>query len=397
MIGRNWSQSRIAGSLILLGTGLVASLGLAYLVSGRPGWLHLETAIYAVAIIQWMNLGTTLAAHGVPNLVFAQVSLDPRVHFRVGRQIRLRIVPITTTIALVIGVFFGAWAGLAAFLAIVMDATSAIWVADRNGRGRHLHAGIATLLNYPVFFFLVAIGAFIGHDGKGLILVSYVVASLSRFAWLAASHPSISANQDLAGAESFQMGLQSGLNYLLFRLDQLALGIFGALLVNMPDAFAPNYFFLAKYPELLGSAFVSLGTVFFPVYFLDVPFSWSRFQARVPRNAALGIAIVSFGTIVGLPLFLFAGGNSVGWFFALPFAVQSILILPVNVATYSWLRVRAFRPLLYSLGASTGIGMIMLAAIVGSGQFGSLAWVVPLQMALFIASFFLHALVQGKR
>lgn len=380
------ARSRVAGFLQLFGSGAIGALGLSLLASNR--WRLLPSADVArlLLFIQWETLGLTIAKCGLDTVVFAVVSHDASIRFGIGRTVVRRVLPL----ALVVGAagtgWFGLEAALALTLAMVSDAYATMAMADLNAHGRFGTSASSNLLNYPLFFALLAASASLRPLDVSFAEWAFAASSVARAAALWTARSRWRSRGQMMPAAQGAVAVQQALNYTLFRSDQLLLAL--PLAASLASV-TPSYLYLAKLPELAAGLLTIAGTVLFPALFdrgSERPRLVAWLQDGALKLALLATAILMVLGAGALWLFLWRGAGRIPALLAMPFLAHVALILPANALTY-WLLSRGYvRALLRAqvVGAAIGLPVALVALTAGNAPI--LALSVPLQLAIFTAA-----------
>jgi hypothetical protein len=137
----------------LLGAGILSSIGLILISSGRLKIFSTEKeTISFLFYLQWQVLGLTIIKLGLDQLVYAWVTENS--------QIRLAFIQVCKKIILPIAFFILlSYSKLNIFelfiisLSIFFDTFSLISVGTLNALNEFRKTSIASYLNYPLFFF----------------------------------------------------------------------------------------------------------------------------------------------------------------------------------------------------------------------------------------------------
>lgn len=376
-------RKALAGFVYLLGSSVVSAVGLILIASNRWSVFDTAAAVFLILFIQWQTLGLTIAKTGVEQVVFAMVSRDEGVFLDPARYVLRRALPLAIPFSVIVCFVFSPWAGAVALGTILLDTWSLIIMADLNARKRFGLAAVSNLLNYPLFFLgILALGRFV-EPTIPLTLALFLLASLVRCMFLAGNRFVSEGMREVSCTAGIGMGVQQGLNYLLFRLDQLVLALLGVRFLTEGDA--GLYVFLAKFPELAAGVMGVAATVIFPSLYLRYPFRRREIPARLARH---GLLITGYVAVMALVLLVYTRlrvGTDVSPWLLAPFLVHAVAIILVNNLTYSALRQGYLRRLLVNLALAVAAGLAMAAFLPFGFDLYLLAWIVPVQLLVFIA------------
>lgn len=391
---RSQASKSIVGILSLLGSGILSGVCLTLIASNRFSLIKPSLSIFIILFIQWQTLGLTIAKLGIDQIVFASISSNRQIYFKVKEYILVRILPLAILVALVISWVFSPWAALVTFISILLDTYSLMLVADLNARGLHIKASISNLLNYPVFFLMLIGGVYFLEFQENEILFIFGLSSFFRFAWTVNNKFIPKDAKAVDCRVSIRMGVQQVLNYCLCRLDQIVLPL---ILEEYKFIEASHKFiFLSKFTELLSAIVVIVGAVILPKVYISYPGNFSGIY-KSPRSQLNKVAIIFIilgmlsPAVMLLTYINFGYGSSINFTYTLPFLVHSWCIFPTYVITYSMMRQGYLYGLLRNLSISIGIGLVVFAIALyyKLSWEHTLPWLVPIQLITFIALAFI--------
>jgi len=377
-------RESIGGLAALGGAGLASAAALILLASNRLPGLGADQVTPMLLAIQWHMVGLTLAKFGIDYALFAIISRHRDKTFRLKSALAFPVLPCLAAFALASFALFPPLLVALLAIAVFADTMSTFRQAELNARRAFVTSAIGTLLNYPLFLAVWAAMAQAGETTLAEGFAAFALSSLARWGWFEVRHARVARGMTpVALTVKGMIGAQGALNLLLFRSDQIALAVLlflGASALAREPMLAA-YLFLARVPEFATGVLVLAGTVYFPLRHLEPPPAGSaqalRFYGGAAALAALGGAAA---TAVMIPAF--AGpAPTLAW--CLPFVAQIPLILLANLATYS-MQSQSYLPALIrnlAIACAGGAAMVVAAAVTGS--LIVLAWVVPVQLAIF--------------
>lgn len=370
----------------LLSSSLISAGCLVILTSNRIHILNIEQVVFLILFIQWQTLGLTISKLGIEQAVFAYVTKDPAIGVRPWKFLLYRTVPLALLFSGVVYKYTSLFISLVLFLSISLDTYSLIRNAELNGRKHYTQASIANLLNYPLFFtLLLGMGNFRRLDTNEVIGI-FLFASLARSAWLWGFFQKEDSSKEFVFLASWKMGIQQGLNYVMFRIDQIYLAIFlpGISTSLLKKDFMARYLFMAKFPELISAVGLIIGAVLVPYMYIHFPFKRSSlfFQRKYHILFIVSIFVISISAAIYV-LVIWRGAPLDVWF-VIPFAIQSLLIFPANLLTYSMLRQGHVGALVRNLVVCALLGFLILCFINQENVYRYLFWLIPTQLVLFL-------------
>ena len=376
--------------LHLLGSGAVAAIGLTLIASGRLHIMAAELTVFLLLFVHWQVLGVVICKVGLDQLVFA-VSRDPTVHLELAKVMMCRVAPLAIVFSCACLWVFPPLVCVAICASVVCDVLSTLLLAELNGRGQHGSAAFAGLLNYPVFFVLLALVPLVMSPNVLAVAATFGLSSLGRASWLGCLRRKPEGAVDARPTGSVGLVTQPVLNHILFRADQLALAIpalRGAIGVS-DLAELRAYLFLAKLPELVAGLVTVVGAVAFPRWALQPPeeSDVGRQLRRGPRGQLLAMSVPILGLCTALYMMFWAGAGRLTFWNGVPFFTNALLILPVNLLTYSMIARGRIHGLLRCLVPSViPCAMTVVLVCLTKVEFPIWGWacVVPIQLGIFV-------------
>jgi hypothetical protein len=360
----------------LLASGAISAGVLALLVSHRTNWLNPATAAFLLLFVQWQTLSLTVSKCGMEVAVFATVSREPDLAYGFRRVLILPTLPLAICCGIAAAFVFGLVASVALVVSVLMDTYAVLGISEFNGRGNHAAAAMANILNYPLFFAVLGGAALVTEPGELIVLMAFVLSSAARAVWVRSRRTESPATRPAVPAAGAPIALQQAGNYVLFRGDQLVLALpFVSRLSPDAAVFLPAYLFLAKLPELAAGVLNAVGLVVFP-----------RLVRSGAKRLAAFTAVVDIGILLGAFFYVkLWSGPVFPTALLVPFLVHAALVLPVNALTYRMMSEGFVGGLLRNLGAALVPGIALFLLVLTSARLPLLAWIVPVQLATFIA------------
>jgi len=377
----------------LLGSGIISALGLTLIASNR--WNLLDSAIvtFVILYMTWQTLGLTITKMGIDQVIFASVSQDQTIFFGERKFFKKWVFPISAGFSVLIAIIFSSWAGVVAFLTIILDTHSLMMMADLNARNHYGITAFSNLLNYPLFFIFIFSGSYFIKLNITIVLFLFLATSLIRWIWVNSQKTSRHGKREVTSGIGVEMGLLQVFNYLMFKLDQIVLA--STLFIVANSNFLAQYLFMAKFPELVSGILTAVGTVLFPKLYIIYPLK-NNDSLRIIKQICLNLLTVLL-TIIGSLIYkyIWNGHEFLSWYFITPFLVHSSVIYIVNNISYSMIRQGYIRKLLINVVFSVISGFVTVVILYFQNNYSFLIWVVPLQLVIF--SLFSFNIAWGKR
>jgi hypothetical protein len=379
----------------LLASGALAAACLSVLVSGRVEAIPLSLATELSLYMTFYALIATIAKLGIDNLLFTRASdTDALASMRLTRFVSLWVLPIALVGATVSATRFGWLLLVPTALALVIDTRSTLLGAVLSGRGDTTPTSIGTLLNLPLFFVLLITATFFVDASMGLAAVLLATSSLARYSFLSSKGTLPNGSAELGIGILLGFGAQQTLNYVMFRADQIALGV--ATYTGLSDVVPPAeqlapYLLNAKAYEIVCSITALACVVAFPKQIAVAEVAGTKKDAesgraavRVSPGSTARVRLLMVGLVV-----LCCGMLVYGWLHRfdarhLPFAAAGGLSLVVNIQTYAALRAGRINTLIFAQLIALLFGAVWLVFVARSSGLTGLAYMVPMQMLLFL-------------
>ncbi|CAJ0890351.1 hypothetical protein [Ralstonia mannitolilytica] len=346
-----------AVSILLAGlSGLLGVLLVTILLSGRIESVKPEAAIAFNTNLQLCMMLVTLYKLGADSIILSKCTKSG-VWYGYVNHFR-KILPIAV-IAIAVSIALSGWvSALIIGIAALFDTYSVLRISELNSKRKFEFASVAGAFYIPVAcLFLIFSGISVAHSPYIVL-----VGSVSRFiyVWIAGRMVLMrSADASFISVSSISLMLaQQGLNFLMFRGDQLLLGLLYRY--HVVSDYAGHGIVWSKLAEFYSAGTLIFTTVLFPSLVTGMSVRAVRFFVIVRKNIvyvvgaiALAILVFSFGA------FLMKGRLDAR---ILPFFAQSILIVPANLITYVLFRSDKLIVILISSGLAVLFGLLFAMA-----------------------------------
>jgi hypothetical protein len=357
-----------------------------FLASGRSGLLDGPLVVYLVSILQWINLGVTVAKFGLDVYIYAAVTKDASLVFDLKSFSIRYTVPASLGVALIALFMFDSETAVACFIGTLFEALSIILIAEQTARTEFVASAVSSFLRFPVFMLGLCVWNSFARPERYSILILLTATSVARFVFAAQSRV---RPQGLVRLVRYSVSLRSctlyPLNFLIFKIDQLLLPFVskhGSLL-------AAQYTFVSRWPDALSGLGAAIGAAVFPHSFVGRDESWCTWIKRTLRGRWPIAIMVTVGIIGATELYcqLWKGEPIPHWLIV-AFVFQALLIFPANLAAYSLLREQCLSGLLLRFVCSSLLGFVLIGCAFGLGKLHLIALVVPIQLSIVIVSLF---------
>ena len=367
-----------------MGSGIVSTIGLIMIISNQWNILTPSESISLVLFFSWQVWGVTLGKFGIDQTMFAIVSKDDRMTMKIAPFIFRKTIPISILFILLISCLFSYTQLLILFITIIMDTISSVIISELNGQKYYFQSAIANYLNYPLFFIFLFSGSLLIDINIVIVMFLFLLTSFIRLISLIYFSKRYRGDLEIISNIDYQMGTQQMLNYLIFRADQLLITILitieQASIISYP---VEEYLYLAKFPELISRIVVYVGIIIFPNIFIAHPISYKNLFNYKTLQIYFSSIIFLFGCIFFyLKIWNFEYSISVANY--IPFYILSILIFPMSIISYSFVRQGYVYGLLKNQIISITITIIILLLWYYLSGIVLLVWLVPLSLMICI-------------
>jgi hypothetical protein len=377
-------KAGIRWSAILLGSGFISAIGMAALARGIIPGISLAASSSIILLVQWQVLVLTCAKMGLDQAIFAAVTASPSIHLSIRRHLLVRALPIGMIFFFVLARIFDPFSAAACTASALIDTEAVSRASELAARRRFSAVTVGNLLNYPVFILLLVLSHDSDRRALRVAACCFLASSILRWLWIMSRRDERAHVTSEPAVASLGLGLQQGLNYLLFRGDQVAMPVAARwLFLPYSTASLSGYLFLARLPELFSSALVTVGPVVLPTLHRRI-FQPDSVSARRETLIASGAAII---TVAALAVggFWIVSERPTNWALLVAFAAAAMLALPANLITYSLLRAQQLSDIIRSLviAVSFGLAAQTVALLIGSPSVFAIS--VPVALATYIA------------
>ena len=291
---------------------------------------------------------------------------------------------------------FGWEVSLPTACSLWLDVRSILIAATLSGRGNTTPQSIGTLLNFPLFFLFFYAASLITAPTIAVAAFVFSASSVARFIYMRGNAGLPSGPDQVGLAVLGALGVQQVLNYLLFRADQILIGLdsMNLLIEPSPEKMLTNYLLHAKVYEVVCTVMslaciVALPKVSKGLTVADAP-EVSSVEGTSDRTtkgnrAGRSIQVLSLSLVCLCTSVLIYGWASPEKGLFLPFLAAAGLSLLVNFQSFLSLRRSSLRALIIALGAALAAGAVFVGFRSHPISLDQLAYLVPIQMLVFIA------------
>jgi hypothetical protein len=272
-------------------------------------------------------------------------------------------------------------------LSLWLDVRSILIAAIISGRGNTKPQSIGTLLNFPLFFLLFFAASLVIAPTIGLAAGIFAISSSARFVFMRGNGALPDGIDQLGATMLGALGAQQVFNYFLFRADQILIGFdsMNRLIDPAPESLLSRYLLYAKVYELACTV-ISLACMVALPRASSVEGLACKSHGSPSKDLSRRTTRVLSVSLVSLcMLTLIYGWVSPDNNLHLPFFAATGLSLLVNFQTLLFLRRSSLDRLIIALVAALAVGAMFVAFRSQPISLQQLAYMVPVQMFVFIA------------
>jgi len=374
---------------IVISGGFVSAVFFILLASNRLRLINKESVNSLLLFVPLYNFVLLIAKQGIDQWVFAQSSSKTNAVFKLTHSIFTRIVVIDLLCAIYFGFNYDATIGVLVFISLLFDVTSLIKQSELLGHGQYKKATVLTLLNYPLFFFLIVCFTLRTPIEFNLIIILFALTSFIR--WCAANLIIIKKAPSALiyycdGSVTALLFIQI-FNYLLFKSDQIlaSVSIFSA--VHFSHNIIATGVYLWRFPDIFSSLFSYMGATLYPFVFINADRIIYILKKWI---IVLVTVIVLLGVIFYFVVTrIWAGDYPLTAFCVAPFYISIVLNIPVNYFIYTMLRYENIYKLLLLIFLSNLSGFVLYLIMFTMYKIGYIYfWVVPLQLGILSITYY---------
>lgn len=370
----------------LLGSGLLTSIGLVLLSSGKIDYISNEISVKILLFIQFQIIGITIVKYGLDTLVFAKMlennnSIYDPMEYLAGKGILLSLL-----CAVVYAMMYDYQFALVIFLTIILDVYSAITIIQMNVQKHYNYAFFANLVAYPLFFLVLIVSSIFFRYEYWQMVVLYALCIFFRFllSWnFINSKKKIESIKTLHLEVPINLGIQQVLNFNLFKVDQIIISLSGiVVLLGLSKADVQQVLFLTRFPELVSGVLVSLSFLYAP--HLVIENSKSFVEKFKKYKWYFLLYVMGLLLVFGMYLFIWEGKEKLNIFYIINYLMVAVFALFVNMITLGYMKTNKVSSLVRNLLISSILGLMFLLICYFSELGRYMVGVVAIQMLVFL-------------
>lgn len=374
-------------SFLLLLPGVLTSLLIVFISSGRWMFLSRELATWLIQLIQLQMLGITICKFGADQIGFAFLQNNAESGIEVKNLYIKRTIPLAIIFSVVIFYFTDFITAICLLASILFEVFNVITIVEHSALKNFNKVSLQQMFGYPLLLGLVLLASIVFKINKNEIAILLPVVTFIKF--LVSKNNRYHFKKYLPTLIHLGVPIQQISNFFLFKFDQVLLStiLLKFALFSDSNYNIDEYVYLTKYPELVTGVLTGLWSLYINEFSIDFTHSINSFFKKhitflvllVIGIFAVGIIHYSIGilTIKNIQLFYFAC------------FINCLLILPVNLITFHLMKYNKIKSINKLSVVSLFVGVfILVISILNKWSIGIL-FIVPIQLVCFLGTYFL--------
>ncbi len=344
-----------------------------------------ELTLYVLNIAQLLAFGITIAKYACDQMLLTRLKKNQRAEFR--NFFLTRALPLSFIFSLFVFFTHHSFVALTLLICLPVEVWVIVVCTELNVAGNYKKSMLLNLFGYPLFLSTIIFLSFIHPGLQQHVLVVLVSCSLIKLLITKIIRIKGEKDSNVLLTSGWVPMQQTG-NYLLFKLDQIiiAIPILFSWLISM--SIPSDYLFYCKLSEVFAGIATSLSPIIIKMSeddsgHLNISSFFRKKQAMLILVVAILIQI--------LCSFLFLKDmDCIHIALILPFALATILMIPVNIANYQFFRANhlqkstQFNYIALFFGTALFFLSYFLKSVI------LFAWIVPVQLFVFFISSYRH-------
>lgn len=369
------------GSFALLLPGVITSLLLFLISSNRLLPNNIDCTIFTLNLIQLYMLGITIVKYGIDQVVLSRLQEGASTELK--EFFSKRVLPLTIIFSLIIAIIKGWMHGLFFLIALPIEVFIIIVSVELSINKQYSLSSIIKLMGYPFFLSMIFIADKLNHVSPRTILIIFVSIVIAR--GLMAYRVRRNQQRLPVAILSYQIPLQQISNFFLFRADQIIIATGLGIYFLGDTNFVGNYLFLAKFPEAAAGIIVGLGPIIYP-YMSNL---MDKSLTDLLKNRVF--ILLSFSLLITqvlISLYIFKPVETVtNYLLFLPFAVTSLLTIPVLLVIYILIRETRIALINQLNLVSAIVGLLVFGISLYINNIYVFSCIIPIQLLLFLVGY----------
>lgn len=324
---------KLINSGLLLVPGFLYAI-LALVISGNVLFPHLAAeSLFLLNIAQLISFGVTIAKYAADQMLLSKLSPFEKV--ALGHFFKKRVLPLSILFSIFLLFTNSYWTAIGLCVLVPIDVFVIIVIFELNITKRYIASLFLNLLGYPLIFIAYILLSFKFHLTKNEILLLFLLPYFIKLIAAFQLRNNGQLRQDVLVLSPYVPIQQAG-NYLLFKIDQLfiANNFIGSMFFqfNLPI----NYLFYTKITEIFSGIATSLSPII--VRHCKTDTEAISIKPLLKNSLFKFITIAAIIVQILLALFFIHQHDKLHLLLLIPFAIITILIIPVNINNYELYR-----------------------------------------------------------
>lgn len=375
----------IKNGFLLLIPGLLSSLAIVLISSGKWHFIPKEVSLRLLQLIQFQMLGLTICKFGIDQTGFALLYKQPGSNLLIKDLFTKRVIPLAILYSIVISFFVGYLSAIVLCINLSLEVFALVVIAELNIAKGFKKISIIMLGGYPFLFAIVLSYSLFETPSFVTICVVFLTASVLKF---------IVSYRLRFKSETFVLPIldvyvvyQQFLNYVLFRGDQILIfsALFSAFWFSDNNFSRSSLVYLTKYPELINGLLTAVWVLYLPQLTKDFT---SSFKLFLGNNKLFLFVLIAGICSVGIIHYLF--GHISYWHPILLYTIfflNIVLGIPVNMVTFHLLKEGRVKKIVQISVSSLLIGLLLFFISFYFQNSWFFVSIVPCQLLMYLSIF----------
>ena len=375
----------IKNGFLLLVPGLLSSLAIVFISSGKWYYIPKDVSLKLLQLIQFQMLGLTICKFGIDQTGFALLYKQPGSTLLIKDLFLKRVIPLAIVYSVVISFFVGYLPALVLCVNLCLEVFSLVVIAELNIAKGFKKISIIMLGGYPLLFAILL--SYSLFQIPSIVAICIVFLAASIFKATASYHLRFKSETSVLPILDVYVMFQQFLNYMLFRGDQILIfsALFSAFWFSDNNFSRSSLVYLTKYPELINGLLTAVWVLYLPQLTKDFVSSFKLFL----RNNKLFLFVLITG-ILSVGIFHYFFGHISYQHPILLYAIfflNIILGIPVNMVTFHLFKEGRVNKIVQISISSLLIGLLLFFISFYFKNSWVFVSIVPCQLLLYLTIF----------
>lgn len=292
-----------------------------------------------------------------------------------------RVLPIAVLFCVFLFFSNGLSTAFVLFICIPIEVFVIIVILELNVSKKYYTSLKLNLLGYPLIFIIYIVASRFFDLLQFDILLIFFTSSFLRLTLAYNLRKKAGVTNDVF-ITSAQVPIQQAGNYLLFKLDQVMIASNMVQTSFLRFSLPGDYLFYSKFSEIFSGIATSLGPIL--AKFKEPGSEAISVKPLLRNNRFLIINLLALIIRIIISLVLLRKIDTLHLLMLIPFSIVTILIVPVNMINYEFYRKNDLRSVNFNNMAAFFVTAVFLGINYFVRSAFLFAWIVPLQLIVFI-------------